>query len=74
MPQFRSVWYKQAFEPIPGVTARLYDAGHILGSSAVALDYQENGRTKRFWFSGDIGRLDAPILQDPVMPKTPIRS
>ncbi len=52
MPQFRSVWYKQAFEPIPGVTARLYDAGHILGSSAVALDYQENGRAKRFWFSG----------------------
>ncbi len=69
LPQFRSVWYKQAFEPIPGVTARLYDAGHILGSSAVALDYQENGRTKRFWFSGDIGRLDAPILQDPVMPE-----
>ncbi|HNW96102.1 MAG TPA: MBL fold metallo-hydrolase [Anaerolineaceae bacterium] len=69
MPQFRSVWYKQAFEPIPGVTAHLFDAGHILGSSAVALDYQENGQSKRFWFSGDIGRLDAPILQDPVLPE-----
>jgi len=69
MPQFRSVWYQQAFEPIPGVTARLYDAGHILGSSAVVLDYQEDGQTKRLWFSGDIGRLDAPILQDPVMPE-----
>jgi len=69
MPQFRSVWYQQAFEPVPGVTARLFDAGHILGSAAVALDYTENGRPKRFWFSGDIGRLDAPILQDPVMPE-----
>ena len=69
MPQFRSVWYQQAFEPIPGVTARLYDAGHILGSSAVALDYTENGQAKRLWYSGDIGRLDAPILQDPVFPE-----
>ncbi|HQK42586.1 MAG TPA: MBL fold metallo-hydrolase [Anaerolineaceae bacterium] len=69
MPQFRSVWYQQAFEPIPGVTARLHDAGHILGSSAVALDYTENGQAKRLWYSGDIGRLDAPILQDPVFPE-----
>ena len=68
MPQFRSIWYDQTFEPIPGVTARLVEAGHILGSAAVVLDYAENGTAHRLWYSGDIGRLDAPILRDPQLP------
>lgn len=66
---FKSVWYDQVFEPIKGVKARLVDAGHILGSAAVVLDITENGIQKRFWFSGDIGRYDVPILQDPVLPQ-----
>ena len=69
MPYFQSVWYQQKFEPIPGVTAQLVDAGHILGSAAVILDYRDDqGEPKRLWFSGDIGRFDAPILRDPVLP------
>ena len=60
--------YEQAFEPIPGVVARLYDAGHILGSASVVLDITENGRQFRLWFSGDIGRLELPLLRDPVLP------
>lgn len=60
--------YKQTFEPIPGVKATLYDAGHILGSAAVCLDIDENGRQLRFWYSGDIGRYNLPLLQDPTMP------
>lgn len=65
---FQGVNYDQAFEPIPGVTAKLVDAGHILGSAAVVLDIQENGRRVRLWFSGDIGRLKLPLLRDPVLP------
>ncbi|HNR47236.1 MAG TPA: MBL fold metallo-hydrolase [Anaerolineaceae bacterium] len=61
--------YGQEFEPINGVTAHLVDAGHILGSSAVVLDVQENGRRFRFWFSGDIGRLNLPLLKDPILPE-----
>lgn len=61
--------YDQEFEPIPGVTAKLVDAGHILGSAAVALDIAENGRRLRLWFSGDIGRLKLPLLRDPVLPE-----
>lgn len=61
--------YGQSFEPIPGVRATLFDAGHILGAAAICLDIEENGRQFRFWFSGDIGRFDLPLLQDPVMPK-----
>ena len=64
--------YGQLFEPVPGVTAHLVDAGHILGSAAVVLDIEENGRhekrTRRLWFSGDIGRRDLPLLRDPVLP------
>ncbi|HEY9087353.1 MAG TPA: MBL fold metallo-hydrolase [Anaerolineaceae bacterium] len=68
--QFRPQEYKQTFQPIPGVTARLYDAGHILGSASVCLDVQEDGREPyRIWFSGDIGRLNLPLLKDPVLPQ-----
>jgi metallo-beta-lactamase family protein len=60
--------YEQAYEPIPGVTARFVEAGHILGSAAVVLDIEEKGRKFRLWFSGDIGRRDLPLLRDPVLP------
>ena len=33
---FKGVNYEEAFEPIPGVIARLYEAGHILGSAGVS--------------------------------------
>ena len=47
----------------------MVDAGHILGSAAVVLDIEENGKKTRLWFSGDIGRKRLPLLRDPVMPK-----
>lgn len=65
---FQATEYDQQFEPIPGVTAKLVDAGHILGSAAVVLDITENGRRVRLWFSGDIGRKKLPLLRDPVLP------
>ncbi len=62
--------YDQEFEPIPGVTAKLVDAGHILGSAAVILNIEEHGKNTRFWFSGDIGRPGLPLVSDPVLPDT----
>jgi metallo-beta-lactamase family protein len=50
------------------VTARLVNAGHILGSAAVVLEILENGMSKHLWFSGDIGRFKLPLLPDPVLP------
>ena len=67
--RFHSVDYSQAFEPIPGVTVQFFDAGHILGSAGVLLVLSEKGRTVRLWFSGDIGRLNLPLLMDPVLPQ-----
>src|SRR3972149_3833926 len=40
---------------------RFYDAGHILGSAITALE--ADGRV--LGFSGDLGRLGAPIVRDP---------
>ncbi len=61
--------YDAPFEPVPGVIARFFDAGHILGSAGVLLELEENGRNLRLMFSGDIGRADLPLLSDPVKPE-----
>ncbi len=67
-PLFSMTHYGQSFEPVPGVKAHLVDAGHILGSAAVVLDIEENGRSFRLWFSGDIGRPGLLLINDPVLP------
>ncbi|KPL79390.1 metallo-beta-lactamase [Ornatilinea apprima] len=69
LPLFETVDYDRPFEPFEGVTARFVEAGHILGSAAVVLDVRENGKQKRVWFSGDIGRYKLPLLRDPVLPQ-----
>lgn len=60
--------YNEPFEVMPGVLATFVEAGHILGSTAITLDIEENGRNQRFWFSGDVGRPELPLIQDPVLP------
>jgi metallo-beta-lactamase family protein len=65
---FHPLSYNETFTPIPGVTAHLVDAGHILGSAAIVLDIQEDKRNYRFWFSGDIGRRNLPLIKDPILP------
>jgi metallo-beta-lactamase family protein len=45
-----------------------YDAGHVLGSSSLELTIAENAKKTIVVFSGDIGRYDQPILNDPVTP------
>lgn len=69
MPHFRQIAYEKEFQPMPGVTARFIEAGHILGSAAILLDLVENNKKVRLWFSGDIGRPDMPLLRKPVLPK-----
>jgi metallo-beta-lactamase family protein len=65
---FHPLNYSQLTEILPGITAEFVEAGHILGSAAIRLEVQEKGRKTRFWFSGDIGRYQLPILRDPVLP------
>lgn len=65
LSQFVGLSYGRAFHPAPGVTATLLEAGHILGSAAILLDIEENGRRARLCFTGDVGRPGTPILRDP---------
>ncbi len=58
--RMKGVNYHTSFQPAAGVTAMFFDAGHILGSSFIALDVEG----KRVVFSGDLGNDDVPILPD----------
>jgi metallo-beta-lactamase family protein len=59
---------KGAFEISPEFHFTAFDAGHILGSTSLELVITENGKKTVVVFSGDIGRYDQPILNDPVTP------
>jgi metallo-beta-lactamase family protein len=68
LSHFVSINYERPFRLAPGISVTLYDAGHLLGSAIVALDItEESGEPpQRIVFSGDLGRPDRPILNDPV--------
>ncbi len=68
LAKFAGVSYGLPFSPLPGITARFLDAGHILGSAQVALEIPDGAGVKRLVFSGDLGRRGLPILRDPDPP------
>jgi metallo-beta-lactamase family protein len=57
--------YGERREILPGITVRLLDAGHILGSALVELGLEEGGSARKLIYSGDIGQYNTPILHDP---------
>ncbi|MBI2423225.1 MAG: MBL fold metallo-hydrolase [Candidatus Hydrogenedentes bacterium] len=68
MKRFISVPYDVHFPLGNDVHFTFHDAGHVLGSAMVEMDYVEKGALKRFIFSGDIGRKNMSILEDPWEP------
>ncbi|HWA74003.1 MAG TPA: MBL fold metallo-hydrolase [Polyangiaceae bacterium] len=72
LERFVSVPYHHAFQPLPGVTATLFDAGHILGSAQIKLDTDFDGVKRSLVLSGDRGRIGLPIIRDPEFPAGPI--
>jgi len=58
------------FDISPEFHVESFDAGHILGSSSLELTMYENGKKSVVVFSGDVGRYDQPILNDPKTPTT----
>ena len=58
------------FDISPEFHVESYDAGHILGSSSLELTITGNGKKSVVVFSGDVGRYDQPILNDPRTPTT----
>ena len=62
--QARPVPLEQWFEPAPGIRARLWNAGHILGSASVEVE----AGGARLLFSGDIGPAHKAFHPDPEAP------
>ena len=50
------------------VSFTFFDAGHILGSAYVVLEWSEGNKPRNLLFTADVGRYDTPILKDPVPP------
>ena len=60
--------YNAWFEPAPGVRARLWNAGHILGSASIEIEVNTDKRPVRLLFSGDIGPQEKSFQADPDAP------
>ena len=48
-----------------GIEINFVDAGHLLGSASIEVWVTENSITKKIVFSGDIGNINQPIINDP---------
>ena len=69
MRRMKPIPRKGAFDISPEFHVETCDAGHILGSTSLTLTITEAGNKKTVIFSGDIGRYDQPILNDPQTPQ-----
>jgi metallo-beta-lactamase family protein len=67
---FRPVEYCHWIDAAPGVRARYWNAGHLLGSASVELEFETGGKTAplRVLVSGDIGPDDKMLQPDPEAP------
>jgi metallo-beta-lactamase family protein len=68
LTQFHDIPRADTFQISPQFSVRPHDAGHILGSTWLELTITEAGKKMLVVFSGDVGRYDQPILNDPESP------
>jgi metallo-beta-lactamase family protein len=62
---FQAVNYQEEFRPVPEITVRFLDAGHILGSAIIEIYVTEGRTTTKLVCSGDLGQKNQPIINDP---------
>ena len=65
MAQFVPCNYNEPVELCEGITVRFVDVGHLLGSASIEVKVTEFGQSKTIVFSGDIGNLNQPLIEDP---------
>ena len=61
----RGCSYEHPFNLAENIQVVFHDAGHILGSAITILNIDDNGRKISVCFTGDLGRNNMPIIQDP---------
>lgn len=59
------VGYNISVPVTAGMTAVFREAGHIFGSACIKLTVGQGGEARSILFSGDVGRPDMPIINDP---------
>lgn len=59
--------YNQIISICEGVKVRFVDAGHLLGSASIEIWLEEEGVEKKIVFSGDIGNINQPLINDPTL-------
>ena len=64
MKYFVSVNYDKEVMINKNITAKFYDAGHILGASSIQLKITEGDKTSFVVFSGDIGQENAVLVKN----------
>jgi metallo-beta-lactamase family protein len=65
----KAVDYEQWIEPGPGVRARYWNAGHILGSASIEVEVEdEGGKSVTILFSGDLGPDEKVFYKAPNAP------
>ncbi len=63
--QVRVVPYDKLVPVLQGITLRVREAGHILGSSSLEVWLDDGSQRRKIVFSGDLGQYGSPILLDP---------
>lgn len=59
MKLVKGVPYDKPIPLAPGITAKLHDAGHVLGSAIIEFQFQN----KKLFFTGDLGNPPTPLLR-----------
>ncbi len=62
---FEVTGYDKEVKVAEGITACFHDAGHILGSAMIKVVVSNGNKSRSIIFSGDVGRCDRPMLNDP---------
>lgn len=67
VPHFTAIEYGNCIRVEDGIEGCFYEAGHVLGSSTIAITITQNGEKRRIIFSGDVGEPGRPIINDPAI-------
>ena len=67
MEIFSPIKYDEIIDIDEHIHVRFNDAGHMLGSAIIEVWAEENGKTTKAVFTGDIGNNDIPLLSSPTM-------
>lgn len=62
---FQTVKFGDWLEARPGLRARYWPAGHLLGAASIELEIHDAGEEIRLLFSGDLGSGEQPYLVRP---------